>query len=200
MVWLEVGGEGLVADEEAGAAGGDGAVELDGLILGVPDGGAERGGGLRVCAAGGRVVDGGAVDAGEGDGELFRDEGDDDVVRAERGPVAADGGEVDGEGDVGEGAGVAEVEGGDHGEGVLQSGEVEVVVGGSLEGVVGCGLEREVLRGELRADIVSRLAEVEIVPGGLGGCGGGGEGAGEEEKWKAHGYLHGKVSWGSRCG
>ena len=61
---LEVGGERLVADEEAWAVGTGGALDLDGLVGAAPAQDAEGGGLFGVGVAGGGAVERGAVDAG----------------------------------------------------------------------------------------------------------------------------------------
>lgn len=149
-----------------------GSLELDDLTVAVPLEGAGGGGGFGV--AGGGAEDGCAVLAGEGEGEFVGGEVEEDFFGAERGPVVAHGGEVEGEGDLGEtGAGV-EAEGDHHGDGVEEARDEDGVIGVGLEVVVGGGADGEGLVIELGVDAVAGLAEAEVVPGELrGGCGGG---------------------------
>ncbi len=161
-----------------------GALDLYGLVGTAPAKDAEGGRLFGVGVAGGGAVEGSAVDAGESSGEVLGGEVEQGFVEADGGPVSLHAGEVEGEGDVGEGRVVGEVEADEHGEGVAEAGEGELVVGVGLERAVLGGAEGHVLGGNLGADVVARFAEVNVVPGGLGGgCGGGdGEANGEKER------------------
>ena len=110
-----------------------------------------------------------AVAAGEGGGEVLGGEVEEGVVGTDVGPVVAGADGVEGEGDVGECVVGVEVRGDDYGQRIAEAGESELVVGGGLDGAVLGGGGGHVLVGELGGDGVVRFAEVEVLPGGLGG-------------------------------